>query len=352
MDEDGQLGELLRLVRAQAEETARMRAELASLRAAPATATTLRQLYERYEATWASATWAPQMRGNLAAGLRHYGDRVADSITRAEWVYWRDVLRAKETTLRKGPPSIYTRNQEFQRWRTAYRWGMAEGHVARNPLADVRAARGGKKHRETEPTAADLLALRPHCSPRLWAFVLLAFRRGFRASEARRLEWRQVDLEAGRIMLYAWQEKTRRAHRMRITSDVVEALRAIKPDVGRYVFPGRDGPLHATTLWREFRTACDTAALQAAEGDRRVTYHDWRHGFTSGAARKMPLQVAMRLSRHKSLSAAQRYIHVNESDLDAAHEVLEAEARKPPRKIETPLAEHPSRENTADVPTR
>lgn len=296
---------------------------------------TLRELYELYEATWETATWAPQMRATLAPALRHLGDRIADDLSRADWLHWRDHVRAKETTIRKGPPSIFTRNQELKRWRQVYTWALAEGHCTRNPLSGVRAARGAKKHRETEPSRDDVETLLRHLDDEMRAFVLLAFSRGFRASEARRLEWRQVDLSRGVITLYSWQEKTRRSQTLRLTSRVVEALRTIRPEIpGRYVFqsPRTGAPYDATTLWRRFRIAADAAGLQAAEGDRRVVYHDLRHSFTSRAARRVPLQVAMRLSRHRSLSSAQRYLHVNDSDLENAYRELEADERVGPQK--------------------
>lgn len=294
-----------------------------------------------YAATWETATWAPQMRATLAPALRHFEGKYADELTRADWLHHRDHVRAKETTIRKGPPSVYTRNQELKRWRQVYTWALIEGHVTTNPLAGIRAARGAKKHRETEPTKGDVAFLRSFCDPELWAFVCLGFSRGFRASEARRLEWRQVDLDQGVINLYAWQDKARKARVMRIASNVVAALRAIRPEIpGRYVFqsPITGSPVVASTLWRRFRAAvaaaqaADATKLLAAEGDVRMTFHDTRHGFTSRAARRSPLQVTAKLSRHSSLSALQRYIHVNDEDLEMAYEKLEEDERSGPKK--------------------
>ena len=310
------------------------------------TGCTLEMLYKTDSATWAVDLSDPRcddrdrrrtmhMRGIFKPALAHMGERIADSITKQDWIYFRDQVRAKQITKLKGTPTVYTLNYEIRQWRALLRRQAELGNCTTNPLVGLRPIRGEKKHRETEPTVADLEKLRPHCDAQLWAFVLLAFRRGFRASEARRLEWRQIDLEQGLIHLRPSQEKIRRGGVMRVTSDVIEALRAIKPDVGRYVFPGKFGPLAATTMWRKVRAAIDAAELEAAPGDRRMTYHDWRHAAVSNWARKLSLQVAMRLSRHKSLSAAQRYIHVNDRDLEAAYEVMEQEAtnRKPPKRV-------------------
>ncbi len=309
-------------------------AEVASLKAAqgkPPTGKTLRELYELDEAAWTSLSWARSMRATLAPALKHFGDKKADDLTRADWQNYRDNVRAHQTTVRKGLPTPYTLNLEILRWRSLYRRQQQDGNCATNPLVGLRPLRGAKKHRETEPTTEDLAKLRAHCSPRLWAFVLLAFSRGFRASEARRLEWRQVDLDRGVIRLAAWQEKTKLPQTMRITSEVVAALRLIRPDVpGRYVFQGRSGPLGKTTLWWEFRQAADAAGLEAAPGDGKMTFHDQRHAAVSRWARKFPLQVTMRLSRHRSLQAAQRYIHVNDKDLESAYEQLEQDASRKP----------------------
>lgn len=316
-----------------------MQAELSALRVeAKSSGKTLREVYELDEATWSTQKWAPSMRSSLKPALAHFEGRLADSITRSEWIHFRDHVRAKQTTNRKGPPTPFTLNQDMGRWRTIYRRQLEEGNCATNPLEGIRPVRGAKKHRETEPTVADASAIRSHCDAVTWAFVVLAFQRGFRASEARRLEWRQVDLQGRRITLYASQDKTRRPHVLRITSDVVDALRAIKPQLpGRYVFqsPRTGMPYDPATMWRKFRAAADAAGLVAAEGDGRMVYHDLRHGFMSRATRRHGVPVAMRLSRHTSLASAQRYIHVDDRDLEQAYERMEDDVRRGPQTQQT-----------------
>jgi len=303
---------------------------------------TLSELLALYEATWPrEASWRRSLRAMLAPAAKHFGDRPAHSLTRQDWIYYRDKVRALQTTVRKGNPTPYTLNQELGRWRIVCRWAIAEGLLRENPLATVKPL-PAKRHRETEPTWEDIAALKAHCTPDTWAMILLGFRRGFRRDEARRLEWRDVDLERGRIRLPAHRVKTREAASMRIPSDVVAALKAIRPEIpGRFVFcsprePSR--PLGKTTIWTRWRNAVDKARradgskLQAADGDGRMVFHDTRHGFASNMARKNPLPVAMRMTRHRSLGAAARYLHVNEDDLELAYEKLENDARKSPSK--------------------
>lgn len=297
-------------------------------------------LLELYEATLPrEASWRRSLHAMLMPAARHFGDRPARGVTRQDWIYFRDKVRAIQITVRKAVPTPYTLNQELGRWRIVYRWAMAEGLLKENPLALVKPL-AAKKNRETEPTWDDIWALKAHCNAETWALILLGFRRGFRRDEARRLEWRDVDLAGARIRLSALRVKTREAASMRIPSDVVEALRAIKPELpGRYVFqsPRTGIPLGKTTLWQRWRNAVDKARradatkLQAADGDGRMVFHDTRHGFASGMARKVPLPVAMRMTRHRSLGAAGRYLHVNEDDLVEAHQKLEDDGRRGPQ---------------------
>jgi hypothetical protein len=48
-------------------------------------------------------------------------------------------------------------------------------------------------------------------------------------------------------------------------------------------------------------------------------------------ARKAPIAAAMKMSRHAGYRSAQRYIHVNEDDLEDAYTKLEEGARRGPR---------------------
>lgn len=312
-------------------QLAALTAEVRGLKGSPRSAKTLRELYNLYAVTLPQQeNWIRNVHSATKPALELYGDRPADELTRADWLHYRDGVAAHVTTMRKGPPKASTLNLVMGRWNTIYRWGKEEGHVTTNPLAGIRPLRA-KKHRETEPTDADVMKLRPHCDARLWAFIMLSYRSGMRASEVRKLEWRWIDLKKGRVRLPAHVTKTRKARAPRLTADALDALLAIKPDIpGRYVFesPVTGLPLVAAFLWRSFRKAADTAALEAAEGDGRVTFHDLRHGFMSGATRKgVRLQVVMKLAGQTSLSAAQRYLHTNEDDLDEAQRVLDTAVR-------------------------
>lgn len=310
----------------------------------PTSSTTVAQLVTLYMATIEGEPWANVVRSVLRHGLYHFGARVADSILRAEWIHWRDNVRAKTPTIRRDPktraktlPSVAFLNQEFKRWITVFRWGITEGVVTTNPLAGVPAKRGGKKHRHTRPTEDDVVRIIVASTPRGRAFVVVGARTGMRASELRTTPWKNVDLEAGSIKIEWHREKTKRGRWVPLTSDAVAALKAIRPDLPpRYVFessrcPGH--PVDAVTLWREYRGVVDGLGLEAAEGDGRVVYHDLRHVFAGWAVEHLPLPVVMAIGGWTDIRTLSRYVQVTDRQIVDAQAELERAIRKGPKAV-------------------
>jgi integrase len=308
----------------------------------------LRELRDLFVETLPPEKWKASWIAQLLPGVAHFGDRPADEIGAADWVRFRDQVWAKTKTRRKRLPEPTTLNQGMKLWRAVYRFGRKHGYCSTDPLAGVPKLRA-KKHRMTNPSDEDVARLLPFCDDRLRAFVLVAFRGGCRASEVRTLEWRQIDLEAGRIALRAGQTKTRKARGVRITSDAVQALEAIRPNIpGRYVFPSpvTGGPLAATTLWTHFSEARRQAKLEAADGDVAVRYHDLRRGFAKRAVRAgVRIEVLSKMLAHSTVAQTQDYIDDGDDDpdLDAAQVLLEAAVRKPAQRAQN-VSEQPRKD--------
>lgn len=338
------------------EQLATMQAQVAAMTAAvtaltqargpvsTGTTTTVSRLFERYADTWSGETWAASMRATLRTAVDHFGDRIADEVTRAEWIHWRDHVLAKRPTIRKNhktgvntPPTTYTVNQTFKRWRSVYRWGLGEGHVTRNPLVDVKAIRGAKKHRHTRPSEEDVIRIICASSPRQIAFVVVGARTGMRASELRTTPWKNVDLELGRIKIEWHRSKTRKERWVPLTSDCVAALKAIRPDIQpRYIFESdriQGSPVVATTLWIEFRNTVDKLGIEAAKDDGRVVYHDLRHVFASWAVERLPLPVVAAIGGWTDLRTMSRYIQVTDQQIADAQVELERAERHGPKAV-------------------
>ncbi len=194
------------------EEAAALRAQIAALTAAVTALTNakavpgaigdaplskLRELYE--DSLPPGITWRHSAHASLTPAVVYFAARPAASLARQDWTFFRDRVRARQVTIMKRLPEATTLNHEMNRWRIAFSWAVSEGLLRENPLIGIRPLKA-KKHRQTEPNDNDITALRPHCDDELWAYVMLGYRRGLRGpSEARKLEWKHVDLERGRI---------------------------------------------------------------------------------------------------------------------------------------------------------
>lgn len=166
--------------------------------------------------------------------------------------------------------------------RAFYRWLLREGLVAADPTALVDAPR--VPQRVPRPAAErDVAALGrcPHVQLRaLYALMALA---GLRCVECSRLDWRDVDLAAGRIIVNG---KGDRERAIELSADVTRALVALRLSSsgqgavfvgpsGRRLAPYRVSQLvnesmHAagiTATAHQLRHRCATRAYELTDGD-------------------------------------------------------------------------------------
>lgn len=344
-DDGTTLARVLAIVEAQGAQIALLTERLVSGGSGRRSDKTLGEAYELYEATWEHETWARSMRATFAPVVRHWRDKKADHLTRADWTHMRDHVRAKEPTIRRDPktrertlPAKYTLNQEFKRWGAFYRWCVKEGHLHTNPLFELKGVRGAKKHRHTRPSEEEVIRLLVAGSDRMRAFVIVGARTGMRASEVRTLKWKNVDLERGRIRIEWQNTKGKKERFIPLTSDAVAALRRVRPDIPpRHVFESERCPGHpvvASTLWLEFRQTADGVGIEAAAGDGRVVFHDLRHTFAAWASGQLPLPVVAAIGGWSDLRTMSRYIQVSESEIADAQKTLEKAVRRGPQRNE------------------
>lgn len=150
---------------------------------------------------------------------------------------------------------------------------------------------------------------------------------GLRKTELRFLRWEQVDLALGCIRLSAKETKSNQARVVYLTARALEILRLTPRRLqSPYVFlnPDTDRP------WSEhnkmLRRACERAGLSG------IWFHDLRRSFVTNARRSgVPESVVMKLSGHRTRSVFDRYNIIDEGDLQAAVERINAERQKRPR---------------------
>lgn len=285
----------------------------------------LSDLVGRYLAALARESWARNVRSLLKAPLEHFGPMRVRDISRSAWVHYRDEVRLKQTTRFGGPPAAHTVNLELLRLKSMFNWAVEEEIVSANPLLKTKILRA-RKGRQTEISPEGIEALLAKCDALGSAFWLLGLVCGMRFTEIRTLTWRQVDLERARIRIYWRAAKNKHQRVVPIPERALEALRALPRGTAEAVFanPATGRAWSRTTFWERMRRDVERAGLEADPGDGRVHFHDSRHTWMSQALRSgVRLPVAMKISGHLSLAAAQTYIHVNDGDLEDAKDILD-----------------------------
>lgn len=315
---------------------AALTAEVRALRtpADPAAALNFRDEWDRYERSWSSEPWAPGARSIMVEVLAYFGAKKIADVTPDEWD--RHIEKQLVRTTRLGrTPKPGTLNKQLKRTKTFLRWLIARRRIQANPLDGVkfRPDRRGRNTEIQEDGLAKILAVAP---PMLRAFVLIAVDVGMRASEIRTLTWRQIDLETGRVRVYWWRTKTKHERFPRLSARAIEALHALPRDIhSNHVFANarRREPYSKSHLWNLWRAACSDARVEPEDPmDERLHIHDGRHTAASRLVRSnVPLPTVMKLLGWRSLQTAQRYLHVNESDLDEAKQKMDAAIRKGPK---------------------
>lgn len=141
---------------------------------------------------------------------------------------------------------------------------------------------------------------------RLPAIVVLAFHTGLRVGSLKKLKWENVDLGARRLVLGRTKNGDPIGSALTIRC-VQELERLPSKDPTALVFGNRHGrPFHFKHLWVR---ACVLAGLPGRN------FHQLRHSCGSALARGGTSQAQiMAVMGHRTLSASQRYMHLNTDD--------------------------------------
>jgi integrase len=185
-------------------------------------------------------------------------------------------------------------------------------------------------------------SVRRHLPEPIQAVISFAYITGWRIrSEVLPLQWRNVDFEAGRVMLDAGTTKNDQARTFPFTSDLRVLLEEQKAKADELKQKGticpwvfnRDG-LRIKTFRRSWKTACRLAGVPG-----RIP-HDFRRTAVRNLVRAgIPERVAMTMTGHKTRAVFERYNIVSEGDLDmAARKLDEASQRLEPESASTSAA--------------
>jgi len=164
------------------------------------------------------------------------------------------------------------------------------------------------------------------CLPPLQPLVTFMFVTGWRISEVLKLQWRQVDLVAGRVRLEPGTTKNKKGRNFPLTRELrglLEAQRAHTDSMQRergiicpWVFHRNGVPVR--DFYTAWRTACEKAGCPGK----------WPHDFRRTAVRNLGRKgiserVAMQMTGHKTRAIFDRYDIMSEGDLDDAARKLD-----------------------------
>jgi integrase len=188
-------------------------------------------------------------------------------------------------------------------------WCVETGRLPTNPLKIVPKMDERKDRRRVRRacTSEELSRLLDHCGPRRSVY-LIAVLTGLRRNELRGIEWRDVDLEAGRLVVRVGVGKAAREDTIPLHPQAVEEFRRIRPPMATArvrVF---------ATIPRDKTVRADLRRAGVAIADdagRVVDFHALRTTFaTMLALRGASPQEAMRLMRHSDMRTTMKHYTV------------------------------------------
>jgi integrase len=143
--------------------------------------------------------------------------------------------------------------------------------------------------------------------------IVVALRTGMRLGEIRALEWDDVDLVAGRVLVRrsAWlgkvgSPKSGKAREIPLSDEAMLALRNHRHLRGPLVFCDRRGKMHTekSCMWPLYRS-CKRAGL------RRISWRVCRHTFASHLVmRGVALKAVQEMLGHSTIQMTMRYAHL------------------------------------------
>jgi integrase len=163
------------------------------------------------------------------------------------------------------------------------------------------------------------LALRDGLPAHLQDPVTFLYLSGWRVSEMRTLEWRDVDLAGHEVRLRPEESKNKDGRVLPLRGELLEVFERAgekrRPDCP-FVFHDEGEPIG------DFRKAWKTACKKA--GISGIIVHDLRRTAVRNMVRAgIPERIAMELSGHKTRRVFDRYNIVSNEDLAAATERLQ-----------------------------
>jgi integrase len=268
---------------------------------------------------------------SLVAFLAHFGTRYVRSVSKADYLHWRDDVRAETVTRYGRKPSVGTLNQELIQVLAMLRWAVLNEIIDDNPFEGVPLLKG-QRPRETEIDPEEDRQAFAGAPLLVRAFHAACDETGARnGCEVRLIERAHIDRIRGLILFPRKNTKGQVMTREVPVSKYLLGLLERMPVVidSPYVFanPITKLPYSRAYLCVLSRPYLDK--LTPAPGDGRVVTHDRRHARVSRFARGgLNPMTSMKLVGHRSPAMHWRYLHVSDADREDARRILDGERQR------------------------
>lgn len=159
-----------------------------------------------------------------------------------------------------------------------------------------------------------LSAVEADHDPVVRAVIKLAMFTGMRRGEILKLRWKDIDLQAGFVLLP--DPKSGRPERVPLSPQAIDVIQAVPRSGNDLLFPGRKGkPRH--DIKRGLKRVKERAGLP----EEYRPLHDLRHNYATRLASsgKVDIYLLQKLLCHKDPKTTQRYAHlIDQARKDAA----------------------------------
>lgn len=263
--------------------------------------------------SWKTQQWF------LKALIEHFGRKRIASIKHADLDHFREI-RLNEPTIHGRERSLAHVHRELQLMRSILNYAVRNGWLRKNPFgtgpALINPSREEKRDRiltfdEEDRLLASCTGRRAH----LRSMLICLIDTGLRKGEMRSLRWDDIDLNAGLISVRPEINKVGRGRLVGISSRLRDVLLFLR-DARRL---DQDHVFEQGNFKRAFWSACEEAGIE----DLRI--HDLRHTHISRLIQAgMPIAETMRLAGHSTLSAAFRYMNIDQETAKRAVESIDS----------------------------
>lgn len=259
--------------------------------------------------------------------LEYFGDLPYDGVTLGkadEFRIWRGAKRNEVTGRLPAPATL---NKNLRCAAACLSYNLKKGYIASNPLAGLRDEKA-PNNRDFAITQGDLLLIVEQSQPWLRWFLLLLWETGMRTSEVRRLEWAEIDTEAGTIKLPAEKCKGGYPRSIALTELARWILGHIPADgVNPYVFahPNRPaGPRSESSVKRAWKIARNRSGVKGPKG-QEIWQHTLRHTWATDAVTSgVDIKTVMSQGGWRSPVVMDKYVNVDDRHRTAAAAKLDA----------------------------